>query len=119
MAMQAPGRRLKRLIDSALAENCSWTEQELVAIDKAIKAEDRAAALQKMLDAELALPEPRSRKVVELSGEIRQLDAMVARLVKELVPDPPDAVSMPQKSRQHQDAVNVRWARHSHKRKAQ
>ena len=119
MAMQASGRRLKRLINSALAENCSWTEQELVAIDKATRAEDRAAALQKLLDSELAQPEPRSRKVVELAGEIRQLDSLVVRLVRELVPDPGTAVSMPQKSRQHQDAVNARWARHSHKRKAQ
>src|SRR5215208_8037199 len=108
MAMQAPDRRLKKLIDSALAENCSWTEQETVAIAKATKAEDLAAALQKMLDAELKLPEPRSRKVVELSGEIRQLEALVVRLVRELVPDP-DAVSMPQKSRQHQEAARTRW----------
>ena len=41
---QSPGARLKRLLDSALADGCSWTEQETVAIDKAIKAEDRAAA---------------------------------------------------------------------------
>ena len=115
MAMQAPGRRLKKLIDSALAENCSWTEQETVAIAKATKAEDLAAALQKMLDAELKLPEPRSRKVVELSGEIRQLEALVVRLVRELVPEPDTAVSMPQKSRQHQEAARTRWDSRSHR----
>ena len=114
MAMQAPGKRLKRIINSALAENCSWTEQETVAIDKAIKAEDRCAALQKLLDAELSQPEPRSRKVVELSGEIRQLETLVVRLVKELVPDP-DAVSMPSKSRQHQQAARTRWDSRSHR----
>src|SRR5215207_3760348 len=114
MAMKTPGRRLKKLLDAALSENCSWTEQELVAIDKASKAEDRCAALQKLLDVELALPEPRSRKVVELSGEIRQLDSLVCRLVKELVPDP-DAVSMPSKSRQHQDAARTRWDSRSHR----
>ena len=36
-ARQTPGRRLKRLIDAALAPGCSWTEQEQVAIDKAVK----------------------------------------------------------------------------------
>jgi hypothetical protein len=114
MAMQAPGRRLKRLIDSALAENCSWAEAEQVSIGKAVKAEDRAAALQKMLDVELALPEPRSRKVVELSSEIRQLEAMVVRMIRELVPDP-GAVSLPQKSRQHQEAARARWDSRSHR----
>ncbi|OBB44945.1 hypothetical protein [Mycobacterium sp. 852002-51961_SCH5331710] len=114
MATQAPGRRLKKLIDSALADGCVYTEQETVSIDKAVKAEDRAAALRKLLDAELAQPEPRSRKVVELSGEIRQLDALVVKLVKELVPDP-DAVSMPAKSRPHVAAAEARWARHAHR----
>ena len=114
MAMQAPGRRLKKLIDSALAENCSWDEKELVAISKAVAAEDRAAALQKMLNAELAQPEPRSRKVVELSGEIRQLESVVVRLIRELVPNP-NAVSMPSKSRQHQEAARTRWDSRSHR----
>lgn len=116
--MRAPGRRLKRLIDSSLADGCSWTERESVAIDKAVKAEDRAAQLQKMLDVELALPEPRSRKVVELTNAIRGLDTLVVKLVEGLVPDPGTAVSVTAKSKQHQDAVNARWTRHSH-RKAQ
>ncbi|WP_207196758.1 hypothetical protein, partial [Mycobacteroides abscessus] len=60
----------------------------------------------------------RSRKVVELASEIRALDSLVVKLVRDLVPDPGTAVSVPEKSRQHQDAVNARWARHSH-RKAQ
>ena len=113
--MRAPGRRLKRLIDSSLADGCSWTEQESVAIDKATKAEDRAAALQKLLDAELSRPDPSSRKATELAGEIRQLEALVVRLVRELAPDP-DAVSMPAKSKRHQDAVSALGAAY---RKAQ
>src|SRR5215208_7493581 len=98
---QTPGRRLKRLIDGALADGCSWTELENLAIDKATKSEDRAAMLQKLLDTELRQPEPSSRKATELAGEIRQLDALVVRLVKELIPDP-DAVTMPAKSQRHQ-----------------
>ncbi|MBL3753114.1 hypothetical protein IPW42_26280 [Mycobacteroides abscessus subsp. massiliense] len=53
-----------------------------------------------------------------MASEIRALDSLVVKLVRDLVPDPGTAVSVPEKSRQHQDAVNARWARHSH-RKAQ
>jgi len=111
---QTPGRRLKRLLDAALAEGCSWTEQEQVAIDKAVRAEDRAAALQWLLDAELAKTLPSSRKATELASEIRQLEATVVRLVASLVPDP-DAVAGPPKSAQHQAAARSRWDRRSHR----
>jgi hypothetical protein len=114
---QTPGERLRKLIDSGLADGCSWTEQEQVSIDKATKAEDRAAALQKLLDVELNQPQPSSRKATELAGEIRQLEALVVRLVRELIPDP-EAIAVSQASKRHQNAVNARWARHAH-RKAQ
>jgi hypothetical protein len=110
---QSPGARLKRLLDSALADGCSWTEQETVAIDKAIKAEDRAAALQRLLHTELAKPLPSSRKATELAGEIRQLETAVVRLVGSLVPDPD--VSAAPKSPQHQAAARTRWDRRSHR----
>ena len=108
-----PGRALRRLIDSALSDGCSWTEQEEVAIDKAVKAEDRAAALQVLLDAELAKPLPSSRKATELAGEIRMLEATVVRLVAALAPDP-DA-SAPPKARQQQEAARARWDRRSYR----
>jgi hypothetical protein len=111
---QTPGRRLKRLLDAALADGCSWTEQEQVAIDKAVRAQDRAAALQRLLDAELAKPLPSSRKATELAGEIRQLEATVVKLVGMLVPDPPAEVGPP-KSAQHQAAARTRWDRRSHR----
>ena len=109
---QTPGRKLKRLIDAALAPGCSWTELEQVAIDKAVKAEDRAAALQQLLDVELAKPLPPPRRVTELSGEIRMLEAVVVKLVGALAPDP-DVSAVPI-SRQHQAAARTRWDRRSH-----
>jgi hypothetical protein len=108
-----PGRRLKRLLDSALADGCSWTEQETVAIDKACRAEDRAAALQQLLDAELAKPLPSSRKATELAAEVRMLETAVVRLVGSLVPDPD--VAAVHKSAQHQAAARTRWDRRSHR----
>jgi uncharacterized membrane protein YebE (DUF533 family) len=104
---------LRRLLDAALADGCSSTEQEQVAIDKAVKAEDRAAALQRLLDAELAKPMPSSRKATELAGEIRQLEATVVKLTTMLAPDP-DA-SAPPKSAQHVTAARTRWDRRSHR----
>jgi hypothetical protein len=114
-ARQTPGRKLKRLIDAALAPGCSWTELEQVAIDKAVKAEDRAAALQQLLDVELAKPLPSSRRVTELAGEIRQLEGVVVKLVGALAPDPDVAVPI---SRQHQAAARTRWDLRSHRRVA-
>jgi hypothetical protein len=111
---QTPGRRLKRLIDTALAPGCSWTEQEQVAIDKAVKAEDRAAALQKLLDVELAKPLPSSRRVTELAGEIRMLEQTVVKLVAALVPDP-DLAVVPKAASQQQAAARTRWDRRSHR----
>jgi hypothetical protein len=76
-------------------------------------AEDRAAALQRLLDAELAKPLPSSRKATELAAEIRQLEATVVKLVGMLAPDPD--VSAAPKSLPHQRAARARWDRRSHR----
>lgn len=115
MELREPGRQLRALVDKSLADGCSWTETELVAIGKACRAEDRAALIAEMLDAELGLPEPSPRKVVELSGEVRRLDGQIVAFLKTLVPDP-GAVSV--KSRQHQDAARTRWDNRSHRSKS-
>lgn len=78
---QTPGSRLKRLLDSTLDGDTEWSEHELVMVDKAAKAEDRAAALQGLLDDELTHEQPSSRKVTELAGEIRQLEGVVVKIV--------------------------------------
>lgn len=84
-ARQTPGSRLKRLLDSTLDGDDEWSEHEQVMVDKAAKAEDRAAALQGLLDDELTRDLPSSRKVTELAGEIRQLEGVVVKIVGMLV----------------------------------
>ena len=79
MARMTPGKRLVRLLHKSLAEGCSWTESELVSLAKIEKAEDRLAVLEAIFAAETAKAEPSTRRVAEVSGEIRQTEQLIVR----------------------------------------
>jgi hypothetical protein len=64
--------------------------------------------LKALLDVEVAKVPVSTRRVVELAGEVRMLEANIAKYVQQLVPDPNAVVP---KSAQHQRAAMSRWHR--------
>lgn len=88
------GKRAVRLLNKTLQPGAEWDERELLVLAKIESAEDRAAALRVLFEAEVAKPAPSTRRITEVAAELRQTELMAARLAAELVPDP-SAVAPP------------------------
>jgi hypothetical protein len=108
------GQQLRAELDRALehasrelghGQTLEWSEHELVALERAASAADRAEELGWIYDTELA-GERRPTVLVKLSGEIRSCERQVIDLVSKVNP----AVG-PVKSERHQRAARSRWDR--------
>jgi|GEM_PF-1546323 len=80
-----------------------WSEAELVALDGACAAADRAEVLQAVFDAEVA-GEKRPSVMVKLSAEMRALDRQAVDMLAKVHPGLEPAVSA-----RHQKASRERW----------
>jgi hypothetical protein len=83
-----PGRRLKRLIDAALAPVAVGPSRSRSRSTRRSRRRTGPPRCSSLLDVEMAKRAPSSRRATELAGEIRMLDATVVRLVTGLVPRP-------------------------------
>ena len=107
------GDRLKAKYDAALqraSRDCGrqleWTESESTALQTAIESADGAERMKALLDAEMALPEPRPTTVTKLSAEWRLLNK--AQMDYEWRLNPGLGVA---KSERHVRAGQARWTR--------
>jgi hypothetical protein len=107
-----PGKRAVRLLNKTLAAGCEWDEREQLLLAMIERAEDRAAALRELFDAEVAKPQVSTRRVTDASAELRHTEAMIARLAAELVPNPDESAP---KSARHVAASRTRWDKRSHR----
>lgn len=112
MTPSTAGQHLRQTLDQALArasqdigQPLEWAEDEVVAIEAAVQAADRAADLRRIYDAERT-GEARPTVLVKLSAELRQLDRQVVELAARVNPG-----VGPAKSARHVRAANARWRR--------
>lgn len=112
-----PGRRLRKALDAAVQEaGMEWSPTDLAVSLPAVEdTADRLAELKRHLAAQLAKSEP-SLRAVQLATEVRQTDAQLAKMVRDLGIDADDEPAAP-KSAQHQAAARTRWDRRSHRQK--
>jgi hypothetical protein len=103
------GKRLISTLNGALSDGVEWTEAELVTLGLIASAADRMAVLVRLFDGEVEKPAVSTRRVTELSAEIRQTEANIAKWSAELDP----YMSRQPKSKQHQQAAHSRWHRGS------
>ncbi|GJO16695.1 hypothetical protein NJB1507_04990 [Mycobacterium marinum] len=109
--MRTPKTAGKRLIESlseALpvknGKRAQWTEQELVILGLVEACADRVEVLKRLFDREVAKPDVSTRRVTELSAEIRQGEVNIGKWTGLL-----DVDMSAVKSSRHQYAANVRW----------
>ncbi|ODQ86329.1 hypothetical protein [Mycolicibacterium holsaticum] len=110
------GQELRKTFDDALeraskklGKKLAWDEHELHVLEAAVAAADRREWLTEMFDAEMA-GERRSGVVVNLSGELRQLDKVIAFYLGRVKIGPGV-----QKNATKQRAAHERWRRHAEK----
>lgn len=99
-----PGKRLITTLNQLLTPPLEWTEAEEVTLGLIESSADRAAVLTELLDAELAKDPVSTRRVTEVAGEIRQLEANIQKWTATLDPQ-----MTRQKSDAHVYAANIRW----------
>jgi hypothetical protein len=100
-----PGKRLVALLDEGLPKGIEWTANERATLTLIEAAADRIETLKALLDTETAKPQVMAHRVCELSGEIRQSENAVAKLISSLDPE----MVVQAKSVRHQDAARARW----------
>lgn len=93
-------------LNRALSER---TEAELVTLGLIEAAADRMALLERLFEAEVEKGQVSTRRVTELSAEIRQTETNIAKWSGELDP----YMFRQPKSKQHQAAAHSRWHRGS------
>ena len=102
------GKRLIESLSAALpvrnGKQASWTEQECVVLGLICDAADRVEVLKRLFAMEVAKPEVSTRRVTELSAEIRQHEVNIGKWTASL-----DVEMAQVKSARHQHAANVRW----------
>ncbi|MGB3521944.1 MAG: hypothetical protein WBA50_10755 [Mycobacterium sp.] len=106
------GIRLRKAMDEALAragqdigQHLEWTADEMIILERAASAADRAEELRDRYRDELA-DAGKASSLTRLSAEIRQLDRLVVDLVGRVNPG-----VGPAKSQRHQRAARARWQR--------
>jgi hypothetical protein len=103
------GKRLITTLNGALEQGVEWTEAEQATLDLIEAAADRVAVLKQLFDSEVEREPVSTRRVTELSAEIRQHEANLQKWVGVLDP----YMSRQPKSKQHQSAAHSRWHRGS------
>jgi hypothetical protein len=102
---KTPGRRLVALLDEGLPKGIEWTANERATLRLIEQAADRIEMLQMLLVVEVAKPQVMAHRVCELSGEIRQSENAIAKLISTLDPE----MTVQAKSVRHQNAAYARW----------
>lgn len=102
------GKRLIETLNAALpvrnGKQAKWTAHELVVLGLIEDSADRVEVLKRLFDAEVAKDQVSTRRVTELSAEIRQHEVNIGKWTASL------DIDMSQvKSSRHQHAANVRW----------
>jgi hypothetical protein len=88
-----------------LEKGVEWTEAEQATLDLIESAADRVAILKRLFDEEVVREPVSTRRVTELSAEIRQHEANIQKWIAVLDP----YMSRQPKSKQHQSAAWSRW----------
>jgi hypothetical protein len=99
------GKRLIRTLNKSLRDGVEWTEAETLTLGLIEAAADRLAVLKDLFAAEVAKPALSTRRVTEVSAEIRQTEANLQKWIAVLDP----YMRKQPKSRQHQEAAWKRW----------
>ncbi|WP_333894507.1 hypothetical protein [Mycolicibacterium gadium] len=99
------GKRLVRTLNKSLLDGIEWTEAETLTLGLIEAAADRLAVLKELFAAEVAKPAISTRRVTEVSAEIRQTEAGIQKWIAALDP----YMQKQPKSRQHQQAAWTRW----------
>lgn len=87
-------------------DDAEWTEAERVTLGLLEEAADQVEVLKRLFDAEVDKEPVSTRRVTELSAEIRQHEVNIAKWVAGF-----DLDMERVKSVRHQHAANVRWLR--------
>lgn len=101
-------RRLNAMLNAAereLGTPLEWSEPETEAIERAANAANHAAHLWALYDELAGAGDVAPTVLTKLSTEARGCDRAVMAMLAKVNPLPG-----PQKSEQHQRAVNARWA---------
>ncbi|UNB55478.1 hypothetical protein [Mycolicibacterium sp. YH-1] len=99
------GKRLVRTLNKSLRDGTEWTETELLTLDLIEAAADRMAVLKALFVAEVSKPTRSTRRITEVSAEIRQTEASIQKWIAVLDP----YMQKQPRSRQHQQAAWSRW----------
>lgn len=102
---KSPGKRLVSTLAEALDKGVEWTEAEQATLDLIEAAADRVAVLKRLFDAEVEKVPVSTRRVTELSAEIRQHESNLQKWISILDP----YMARQPKSKQHQSAAYTRW----------
>jgi hypothetical protein len=105
-ARKTAGKRLVALLDEGLPKGIEWTAQERATLTLIEAAADRIEVLKGLLAAEMTKPEVAAHRVCEISGEVRQTENSIAKMVSSLDPE----MTVQAKSVRHQDAARARWS---------
>lgn len=106
MVARSAGKRLVSTLNASLEDGVEWTETEQVTLGLIEAAADRLAVMRGLFDAEAGAEEVSTRRVTELSAEVRQLESNIQKWVASLDPEMSTA-----KSARHVHAANSRWRR--------
>lgn len=98
------GERVVAQLTAALKPGFKWSHAESITLDQIRISLDRAEVLTGLLGAELAKDQVSTRRVTEVSAEIRQLQAGALKLVQGMDPQAENI-----KSARHVKAANERW----------
>ncbi|BBZ17085.1 hypothetical protein [Mycolicibacterium gadium] len=99
------GKRIVRVLNKSLRDGTEWTEAETLTLGLIEAAADRLAVLKELFAAEVAKPVQSTRRITEVSAELRQTEASVQKWIAALDPD----MARQPKSRRHQQAAWSRW----------
>lgn len=100
MALEAAGK--------ALGTSIQWDHSELISLDRAVQAADRAEQLRMRYELELQ-GEARSTALARLSAEIRALDRLAIEITRRLDTGLKKMQATPTTRKQR--AAHYRWAR--------
>ena len=99
------GQQLVKTLNEDLPNGFEWDRSELAILSLIEESADRVAVLKTLLADQVAAKDV--NKVVDLSAEIRLVQATIAKMIAALDPRMENVA----KSVQHQDAARARWHR--------
>lgn len=103
-ARKRPGRALVVSLRGLLEQGFEFDEAEEQLLSMVEAETDRVTVLRRVLDDELGRDQVSTRRVTELSAEIRLLEKQIGTWCVQLRPQ-----LATQKSWQHQKAAHARW----------